>query len=196
LGYLFSVACASIGNPNLLCRCSQNGKACFASILLADVVSVGSRVIRYHNGLLIVDVMMYFVVCGEADMLVLVDLFNPLVECRAKTVGRIVATLGKTNACCATLDVGSVDCHTFLVAVAGFGQAAPFILCEGNAVVEEQAIAIAQSPEHLLNVLLPGYLALPMVFSCIRGYDGYVVAHLQWWGTHVLVGQMHYAMWV
>ncbi len=42
------------------------------SILLADVVSVGSRVVRYHDGLLIVGVLMYFVVCGKADMLVLV----------------------------------------------------------------------------------------------------------------------------
>ncbi len=71
-------------------------------------MSVSSRVIRYHDGLLIVDVMMYFVVCGEADMLVLVDLFNRPVECGAQTVGGIAVTLGKTNACCATLAVGSV----------------------------------------------------------------------------------------
>ncbi len=188
MGYVFSVACASIGDSNLLCRCLQNGKACFASILLADVVSIGSRVVCYRDGLLIVDVMMYFVVCGEADMLVLVDLFNHPAECGAKTVGRIAAMLGKTNACCATLDVGSVDCHTFLVAVIGFGQAGLFVLCEGNAVVKEQVVAIPQSPEHLLNVLLPGYLALPAVFSRIRGYDGFVVIHLQWWGAHVVVG--------
>ncbi len=108
------------------------------------------RVVRYHNGLLIVDVMMYFVVCGKTDMLVLVDLFNRLVECGAQTVGRIASTLGKTNACCATLDVGSVDCHTFLVAVVGFGQAGLFVLCKGNAVVEEQVVAIMQLPERLL----------------------------------------------
>ncbi len=119
---------------------------------------------------------------------VLVDLFNRPVECRAQTVGRIVATLGKTNACCATFGVGSVDCHTFLVAVVGFGQAGPFVLCESNAVVEELVVAIAQLPEHLLNVLLPGYLALPVVFSWIRGYDGFVVVHLQWWAAHVVVG--------
>jgi hypothetical protein len=152
-------------------------------------VFISSRVIRYHNGLLIVDVLMYFVVCGKADMLVLVDLFNRPVECGAKTVGHIAAMLGKTNACCATLDVGSVDCHMFLVAVVGFGPAGPFVvLCEGNAVVEEQVVAIAQSPESLLNVLSPGYLALPVVFSWIRGYDGFVVIHLQWWGAHVVVG--------
>ncbi len=151
-------------------------------------MSVGSRVVCYHYGLLIVDVMVYFVVCGEADMLVLVDLFNCPVECRAQTVGCTAATLGKTNACCAMLDVGSVDCHAFLVAVVGFGQAGPFVLCEGNAVVEEQVVAIAQSPERLLNVLLPGYLALPAVFSWIRGYDGFVVIHLQWWAAHVVVG--------
>ncbi len=151
-------------------------------------MSIGSRVIRYHNGLLIVDVMMYFVVCGEADVLVLVDLFNRPIECGAQTVGRIVATLGKTNACCATLGVGSVDCHAFLVAVISFGQAGPFVLCKGNAVIKEQVVAIAQSPEHLLNVLLLGYLALPAVFSWIRGYDGFVVVHLQWWATHVVVG--------
>ncbi len=116
-------------------------------------MSVGSKVVRYHNGLLIVDVMMYFVVCGEADMLVLVDLFNCPVECRAQTVGHIAATLCKNNACCATLGVGSVDRHTFLVAVVSFGQAGPLVLCEGNAVVEEQVVAIAQLPERLLNVL-------------------------------------------
>ncbi len=131
---------------------------------------------------------MYFVVCGEADMLVLVDLFNCLVECGAQTVGCIAATLGKTNACCAMLGVGSVDCHTFLVAVISFGQAGPFVLCESNAVVKEQVIAIAQSPEHLLNVLSPSYLALPVVFLWIRGYDGFVVIHLQWWAAHVVVG--------
>ncbi len=151
-------------------------------------MSISSRVIRYHNGLLIVDVMMYFVVCGKADMLVLVNLFNRPVECGAQTVGRIAATLGKTNACCAMLDKGSVDYHTFLVAVVGFGQAGPFVLCEGNAVVKEQVVAIAQLPERLLNVLSPGYLALPAVFSWIRGYDGFVVVHLQWWDAHVVVG--------
>ncbi len=151
-------------------------------------MSVGSRVVRYHNGLLIVDVMMYFVVCGEVDMLVLVDLFNRLVECGAKTVGRIAATLDKNNACCAKFAVGSVDCHTFLVAVVGFGQAGPFFLCMGNAVVEEQVVAIAQLPERLLNVLSPGYLALPAVFSWSRGYDGFVIVHLQWWAAHVVVG--------
>ncbi len=76
----------------------------------------------------------------------------------------------------------------FLVSVIGFGQAGPFVLCEGNAVVEEQVVAIAQSPERLLNVLSPGYLALPAVFSWIRGYDGFVVIHLQWWAAYVVVG--------
>ncbi len=151
-------------------------------------MSVGSRVVRYHNGLLIVDVMMYFVVCGKSDMLVLVDLFNCPVECIAQTVGRIAATLGKTNACCATLNVSNVDCHTFLVAVIGFGQAGPFVLCEGNAGIEEQVVAIVQLPERLLNVLSLGYLALPAVFSWIRGYDGFVVVHFQWWAAHVVVG--------
>ena len=33
---------------------------------------------------LIVDVLMYAVVCGKADMLVLVDLFNRPIECRAQ----------------------------------------------------------------------------------------------------------------
>ena len=64
---------------------------------------------------------MYSVVCGEADMLVLVDLFNRPVECRAQTVGGITSTLGKTNACCDTFVVGIIDCHTFPVAVVGIG---------------------------------------------------------------------------
>ena len=92
-----------------------------APILLADVVSVGSRVVRYHDGLFVVDVLMYAVVCGKADMLVLVDLFNCPVECGAQTISGIASTLGKTNACCASLGVGSVDSHTFLVAFVGFG---------------------------------------------------------------------------
>ena len=79
---------------------------------------------------------MYSVVCGEADTLVLVDLLNCPVECRAQTVG------DKTNACCAAFVVGIVDCLTFPVAVVGFGQAGPFVLCEGNAVVEEQVVTI------------------------------------------------------
>ena len=78
---------------------------------------------------------MYTVVCGEADMLVLVNLFNRAVECRAQTVGSIASTLGKTNAWCTMLGVGSVDSHTFLVGFAGFGQAGSFVLCEGDAVV-------------------------------------------------------------
>ena len=115
-------------------------------ILLADVVSVGSRVVRYHDGLPVVDVLMYAVVCGETDMLVLVDLFYRPVECGAQTVGSVAAMLGKTNACCASFGVGIIDSHTFLVAVVGFGQAGPFVLCEGNAVIKEQAIAFAQAP--------------------------------------------------
>ena len=35
-------------------------------------------------------------------------------------------------------------------------------------------------------MLLPGYLALPAVFSWIRGYDGFVVIHLQRWTAHVV----------
>jgi hypothetical protein len=85
LGQVFSFACASIGDTYLMCRCAQNGKACFASILLADVVSVSSRVVCYHDGLLVAAVLMYSVVCG-ADMLVLVDLLNCPVECGAQTV--------------------------------------------------------------------------------------------------------------
>ncbi len=88
-------ACAAIGKSNLSCGWSQNGKACFASILLADVVSVGTRVECYHDGLLVVAVLMYAVVFGKADMLILVDLFNRLVECRAQNVGGIMSTLGK-----------------------------------------------------------------------------------------------------
>ena len=96
-----------------------------------------------------------------------------------------MATLGKTNAFCATLGVGSVDCHTFLVAVVGFGQAGPFVLCKGNAVVKEQVVAIVQLPEHQLNVLFLGNFSLPAVFLWIRGYEGFVVIHLQCWATHV-----------
>jgi hypothetical protein len=33
----------------------------------------------------------------------------------------------------------------------------------GNAVVEEQIITLAQPPEHLLDLLVPGYLLLPTI---------------------------------
>jgi len=112
---------------------------------------------------------MYTVVCGEADMLVLVNLFNRAVECRAQTVGGIASPLGKTNACCAMLGVGSVDSHTFLVGFAGLGQAGSFVLCKGDAVAKEQVVTIMQAPERLLNVLLPGYIVLLAVFLWIRG---------------------------
>ncbi len=168
LGHVFSFACASIGDSYFSCRCSHNGKACFALILLADVVSIGSEVVRYHDGLLIAAVLMYFVVCVEADMFVLFDLFNPPVECGAQVVGGIASMLGKTNACWATLGVDSIDSHTFLVAFIGFGRAGPLVLCEGNAVVEEQVVAIVQASECLLNVLSLGYLALPVVFLSVR----------------------------
>jgi hypothetical protein len=115
--------------------------------------------------MLFVDVLMYAVVCGKADMLALVDLFNRPVEWRAQTVRSIAATLGKTNACCASVGVVIIDSHTFLVAVVGFGQAGPFVLCQDNAFIKEQVVAIAQAPWCLLNVLSPGYLALPTVFS-------------------------------
>jgi len=74
-------------------------------------------------------------VCGEVDMLVLVNLLHCAVECRAQTVGSIASTLGKINACCATLGVGSVDSHSFFVGFVGFGQAGSFVLCKGDAVV-------------------------------------------------------------
>ncbi len=86
---------------------------------------------------------MYSVVCGKADMLVLVDLFNRPVDCRAQTVGGITSMLGKTNACCAAFVLGIIDCHTFPVAAVGFGQAGPFVLYEGNAVIEKQVVTIA-----------------------------------------------------
>ena len=54
--------------------------------------------------------------------------------------------MGKTNVCGATLGVGSVDSHMFLVAFVGFGHDGTFVLCEGNAVVKEQVVAIAQAP--------------------------------------------------
>jgi hypothetical protein len=58
--------------------------------------------------------------------------------------------------------------HIFVAGVV-LGQAGPFVLCKGNAVVEEQVVTITQSPERLLNVLLPGNFLLPAVFSWIRG---------------------------
>ncbi len=151
-------------------------------------MSVGSRVVRYHDGLLNVGVLMYFVVCGKADMLVLVDFFNCPIECGSQAVGGIAATLGNANAWCATLGVGSVDCQMFLIVGVIFGQAGPFVLCKDNAVVEEQVVTITQLPEGLLNVLLPGNFALPAVFPWIREYDGFVVVHLQCWAAHVVDG--------
>jgi hypothetical protein len=70
-------------------------------------------------------------------MLVLVDLFKHPIECRAQTVCSVASPLGKPNAWCAMLDVGCINCHTFFVAGVIFGQASPFVLCKGNAVVKE-----------------------------------------------------------
>ena len=84
--------------------------------------------------------------------------------------------------------MGSIDSHTFLVGCICFGQAGSFVLCKGDAVVKEQVVTIPQVPERLLNVLSPGYLALSAVFSWVRGYDGFVVIHFQWWSTHVVAG--------
>ena len=42
-------ALLTIGNPNPLCRWSQNREACFALVLFADVVSVGPRVVCQHD---------------------------------------------------------------------------------------------------------------------------------------------------
>jgi len=147
---------------------------------------------------------MYAVVCGKADMLVLVNHFNCVVGCRAQTVGGIASTLGKTNACCATLGVGSIDSHTFLVAFVGFGQAGPFVLCKGDAVVEEQVVTIAQAPERLLNVVARlscvacGVLVDPGVrWFCRHPFAVVIRSCCCWWGHQVgKVWQMHYAMWV
>jgi hypothetical protein len=125
---------------------------------------------------------------AKLTCLFLLIFFYCPIECGAQAVGDIAATLGNANAWCATLGVGSVDCQTFLIVGVIFGQAGPFVLCEGNAVVEEQVVTIAQLPKHLLNVLLPGNFALPAVFPSIRGYDGFVVIHLQCWAAHVVDG--------
>ena len=117
-----------------------------APILLAYVVFVCSRVVHYHDGLPVVDVFMYAVGCGEADMLVLVDHFNRPVECGAQTVGSIASALGKTNVCRVMLGVGIVVSRTFLVAFVGFGRDGAFVLCEGNTFVKEQVVTIVQAP--------------------------------------------------
>jgi hypothetical protein len=43
------VACAAIGDPNLLCRWLQKREACFVLVLFADVVFVGPRVMCQHD---------------------------------------------------------------------------------------------------------------------------------------------------
>jgi hypothetical protein len=75
---------------------------------------------------------MYFVGCGKSYMLVFVDLFKRPIEWGAQVVCGVASPLGKPNAWCATLGVGCVDCRTFFVAGVIFGQAGPFVLCEGN----------------------------------------------------------------
>ncbi len=86
-------------------------------VLLADVVSIGSGVVGYHDRLLVVGVLMYFVRCGKSYMLVLVDLFKRPIECGAQTVCGIAYPLGKPNVWCATFGVGCVNCRTFLLLV-------------------------------------------------------------------------------
>ncbi len=106
---------------------------------------------------------------------------------RSPNCMRRCVPVGQTQ-CFATLGVGCVDCRTFFVAGVIFGQAGPFVLCKGNAVVKEQVVTFAQLPECLLNVVSPGDFLLPAVFSWIRGYDGFVVIHLQCWAAHVVDG--------
>ncbi len=132
---------------------------------------------------------MYFVGCGKSYMLVLVDLFKHPIECGAQTVFGVASLFGKPNAWCATLGVGCVHCRTFFFAGVVFGQASPFVLCKGNDVVEKQVVTFVQLPECLLNVLLPCNFLLPVVFSWIRGYDGFVIIHLQCWAAHVVYGE-------
>ncbi len=49
LGDVFGIACAPICNLDLLCGGSQDGEVCIASVLFADVVSVGPRVICQYD---------------------------------------------------------------------------------------------------------------------------------------------------
>ena len=105
-------------------------------------------------------------------LLVLVDLFDRPVECEAQTVGGVAATLSKTNACCAAFGVGIVDSHTFLVTVVSFGQAGPFILCKGNAVVKEQS---SLSRRRRSICLMCCCRAILRCLRCSRGSGGIMV---------------------
>jgi hypothetical protein len=124
-------------------------------ILFTDVVAVGARVILHHYGSPGVGVLMHFVVCGFLLIFFIVRL-----NAEPKL---FVVTLGKADAWCAMLGVGTVDCHNVLVVGVTFGQGDLFGLCKGDAVVKEQLITIPQQSERLLDVLAPGYLLLPVV---------------------------------
>ena len=54
--------------------------------------------------------------------------------------------------------MGQVDCLAFCVGGVVFDQVGTFVLCGGDAVIEEQVVTFAQSSKRPLDVLLPCYL--------------------------------------
>ncbi len=76
----------------------QNREACFALVLLADVVSVVPRVMCHHDargghGV----IMMHLILLGKDGTFVPVELFDHLIECRTQMVGHIAVAFGKPN---------------------------------------------------------------------------------------------------
>ena len=71
--------------------------------------------------------------------------------------------------------MGRVDCLAFCIGVIVFGQVGTFVLCGGDAVIKEQEVVTsAQSSKCPLDVLLPCYFVLLVVFFWVE-HDGSVV---------------------
>ena len=66
----------------------------------------------------------------------------------------------------------SIDCQTFCIAVVIFGQDGTFVLCVGNAVVEEQVVNVA-FPQSIC--LMCCRWAILHCLQCLNGLGGMMV---------------------
>ncbi len=126
-------------------------------VLLADVVSIGSRVICQHDasgysGI----ILMHLILLGNAFMFVLVELFDCSIECSTQTIGHLVAMLGYPDGQFVVLWMGRINCHILCIVGVALGNDSALVLGMSDAVIEKQVITLAQPLERLLDVLVLG----------------------------------------
>ena len=80
---------------------------------------------------------MYFVLLGETDMFVLVQLFDGSIEHGTQPVGCIFSALGKPDSWLVALCMGRIDCHVLCIAGVILDNGCVFILGLGDAFVKE-----------------------------------------------------------